>query len=523
MALSAQDFQKAFTVDAPIGDYITKGIADVKAAREAREKKELEQQKFVYQEIDPLTVGTGTPDDPYIVSLVADAQQKIAQLPRNLSPGQHYARVMQILGPIKGRRQEAVMLKTQIEKEAAAEHDNNPLTKPKVIAADAIKNAYFNPDGTPKSDLDFNQNHVASTLASGDLKYYDMDLAQANAMKWSTEQAKGFAGRPSTRPYTTYTGTISPFFEIKESSQGATPEQIYQKTMKYKRDDGTTVDVPYRDDLPKMLPDDLYQLSQSNPGYKLLTQRNYKQFKELPQFNGYDDNEIRRAAAYEAIRQATDLSVMKIQDEVNRPPARSGDDRGGGSTATTPKPDINWFNMPQYISQGGAPDLTSHMGPQTTTNAGAKATQVAINDIFSGRNPNAIGGKGLSAAIQNAYKKIGADQATEVTIDVSGQAPNKKMVIGLSDDNDQFGNPKPIFGTAKFVMNRNGSKVLKIYNESGKEIKSYDYTQDPVAAQDQFMYDFGPYNKTNTYESNQDVRTRPNSAATRIATQTLNK
>lgn len=523
MALSAQDFQKAFTVDAPIGDYVTKGIADVKAAREAREKKELEQQKFVYQEIDPLTVGTGTADDPYIVSLVADAQQKIAQLPRNLTPGQHYARVMQILGPIKGRRQEAVMLKNQIEQQASAEHDNNPLTKPKVIAADAVRNAYFNPDGTPKTDLDFNQNHVASTLASGDLKYYDMDLAQSNAQKWSTDQVLPFAGLKSSKPYTTYTGKINPFFTVQETAQGAIPQQVYQKTIKIPKDDGSYVDMAINPDMPKMLPENLYKLTESNPGYKLLTKRNFKELRSNPSYDNIPDDMLQRAAAYEAVRQSTDLSAMAIQDEVNRPPARSVNDGREGPTTSTPKPDINWFNMPQYIAQGGTPDVTSHMGPQTTTNAGAKTTQVAINDIFSGRNPNTIGGKGLSAAIQKAYKEVGPAQATEVAIDVSGQAPNKKMVIGLTDENDQFGNPKPIFGTAKFVMNKNGSKILKIYNESGKEVKSYDYTQDPVAAQDQFMYDFGPYNKTNTYESNQDVRTRPNSAATRIATQTLNK
>jgi hypothetical protein len=525
MALSAQDLQRAFTVDAPIGEYITKGIADVKAAREAREKKELEQQKFVYEEIDPLSVGTGTPDDPYIVSLVADAQQQIAKLPRNLTPGQHYARVMQILSPIKGRRQEAVMLKNQIEKQAASQHEENPLVKPKVIAADAIKNAYFNPDGTPKTSLDFNQDHVASVLSSGDLKYYDMNLAQANAQKWSTDQVLPFAGKPSaTRAYTSYTGKLNPFFTVQETAKGAMPEQIYEKGFDYTGPDGKTQFLQYDPALPKMLPKNLYDLAESNPGYKLLIKRNFNEFRKNPNFNRFDDAELKRAAAYEAIRQATDLSAMSIQDEVNRPPARGGDGGGGGSTTSTPKPDINWFNMPQYIAQGGAPDVTTHMGPQTTTNAGLKTSREAISNILeSGRNPNMIGGKGLAAEIKKAYEKIGADQATEAVIDISGQAPNKKFIIGYSDINDQFGNPKPILGKAKFIIDRNGSQVLKVYDENDKVIKSYDYTKDPVAAQDQFSYDFGPYNSTNTFESNQQVRTRPNSAATRIGRQTSNQ
>jgi len=70
---------------------------------------------------------------------------------------------------------------------------------------------------------------------------------------------------------------------------------------------------------------------------------------------------------------------------------------------------------------------------------------------------------------------------------------------------------------------KNGSKILKVFDENNKVIKTYDYTNDPISAQDQFAYDFGPYNQTNTYESNERLRTRPRSAATGIATQTLNK
>ena len=519
MALSAQDLQRAFTVDAPIGEYITKGIADVKAAREAREKKELEQQKFVYDEIDPLTVGTGTPDDPYIVSLVADAQQQIAKLPRNLTPGQHYARVMQILGPIKGRRQEAVMLKNQIEQQAAAQHDENPLVKPKVLAADAIRQAYFNPDKTPKTSLDFNQDHVASVLSSGDLKYYDMNLAQANAQKWSTDQVLPFAGKPSTtRAYTSYTGKLNPFFTVQETAKGAMPEQIYEKGFNYTGPDGKTQFLQYDPALPKMLPQNLYDLAESNPGYKLLIKRNFNEFRKNPNFDRFDDAELKRAAAYEAIRQSTDLSAMSIQDEVNRPPARGGDGGGGGSTTSTPKPDSNWFDMPRIIAQGGAPDVITHMGPQTTRTDIGQQTLSNLIDKTSGKNPNTFASnKGLEEASKEAIK------GSETVIDISGQAPNKRFVIGNSENTDQFGNPKQIFGSTKMFLYKNGSKILKVFDENNKVIKTYDYTNDPISAQDQFAYDFGPYNQTNTYESNERLRTRPRSAATGIATQTLNK
>jgi hypothetical protein len=514
MALSAQDFQKAFTVDAPIGDYVTKGIADVKAAREAREKKELEQQKFVYQEIDPLTVGTGTPDDPYIVSLVADAQQQIAKLPRNLTPGQHYARVMQILGPIKVRRQEAVMLKNQIEQQAAAQHYENPLVKPKVLAADAIRQAYFNPDKTPKTSLDFNQDHVASVLSSGDLKYYDMNLAQADAMKWSTEQAIGFAGRPSIKPYTTYTGTISPFFEIKESSQGATPEQIYQKTMKLKRDDGSYVDMAINPDMPKMLPESLYELSQSKDSYKLLTKRNFKELRSNPSYDNIPDDMLQRAAAYEAIRQATDLSVMKIQDEVNRPPARVGDGGGGGSTTSTPKPNNNWMLYALFATQGKASDMTTHVGNITSKTDIGQQTLANIFDN-SNKNPKVIGSKGLQQNLQQARK------SEEKIIDMSSQAPMKKMVIGKRDENDQFGNPKNIYGTAKLYIKNDGTSILKVKDEEGNIIKTYDFTNDPVAANDAWISDFGPYNNYNVYDASQDANTRPTSALNFIGRQTF--
>lgn len=516
MALSAQDIQKAFTVDVPFGDYVTKGIADIKAAKEAREKKELEQQKFVYEEIDPLTVGTGTPDDPYIVSLVADAQQQIARLPKNLSPGQHYARVMQILGPIKGRRQEAIMLKNQIEKQAAAEHDNNPLVKPKVIAADAMKDAYWNPDGTPKTDLDFNKDHVASILASGDLKYYDMDLAQASAQKWSTDQVLPFTGLQSSKPYTTYTGKINPFFAVQETAQGAIPQQIYQKTMKLETQDGKVVDVPLRADLPKMLPENLYELSQSNRGYKLLTKRNFNELRSNPSYKNIPDDMLQRAAAYEAIRQSTDLSAMSIQDEVNRPPARGGSDGtfGGPTTATTTKPNNNWMNFALFATQGKSPDMTTHVGNITsTTNVGDQAISIALDK--SNKNPNVFGSQGLVKNIQQARK------SEEKIIDMSSQAPNKKMVIGKSDENDQFGNPKNIYGKAKLHIKGNGVTILEIQDENGKTIKSYDYTDDPISAHDAFISDFGPYNGYNVYEASQDANTRPVSALNFIGRNTF--
>jgi len=515
MALSAQDLQRAFTVDAPIGEYITKGIADVKAAREAREKKELEQQKFVYDEIDPLTVGTGTPDDPYIVSLVADAQQQIAKLPRNLTPGQHYARVMQILGPIKGRRQEAVMLKNQIEQQAAAQHNENPLVKPKLLAADAIRQAYFNPDKTPKTSLDFNQDHVASVLSSGDLKYYDMNLAQANAQKWSTDQVLGFAGKPSSiRPYTTYTGKLNPFFTVQENTQGATPVQVYEKGFDYTGPDGKTQFLQYDPALPKMLPQNLYDLAESNQGYKLLIKRNFNEMRKNPNFDRFDDAELKRAAAYEAIRQSTDLSAMSIQDEVNRPPARSSSNDGPTSTATTTKPNNNWMMYALFATQGKASDMTTHVGNITSkTDIGQQTLANAFDN--SNKNPKVISSKGLQQNLQQARK------SEEKIIDMSSQAPMKKMVVGKRDENDQFGNPKNIYGTAKLYIKNDGTSILKVRDEEGNIIKTYDFTNDPVAANDAWISDFGPYNNYNVYDASQDANTRPTSALNFIGRQTF--
>ena len=66
MALSAADFQKAFTVDVPIGDIVSKGVNELQEQEAERERKRLQNVEYFYKQYDPLLIGTGTPDDPYI-------------------------------------------------------------------------------------------------------------------------------------------------------------------------------------------------------------------------------------------------------------------------------------------------------------------------------------------------------------------------------------------------------------------------------------------------------------------------
>jgi hypothetical protein len=176
------------------------------------------------------------------------------------------------------------------------------------------------------------------------------------------------------------------------------------------------------------------------------------------------------------------------------------------------------MNYALYATQGKATDVTDRTGAITTKTNVAQQTLSNLLDRNSGKNPNTFAGNtGIENATQQAVK------GSETVVDLSSQAPNKRFVIGYSETTDQFGNPKPILGKAKFITKGDGTQKLNVEDMNGKVIKSYNFSEDPVAAQDAWISDFGPYNGYNVFEAGEDVRSRPRSAAARIATKTLNK
>jgi hypothetical protein len=334
MALSAADFQKAFTVDVPIGDIVSKGVQDIREDEAERERKRLQNVEYFYKQYDPLLIGTGTPDDPYINKLLQDAEQKVMSLPlKKMSQSQFVSSVRNELATIKARREQAKLFSKNIDNEVNALHELDPTIKKDALTREAKRKAFFNDDNTPVQEFDFNRNHAQNTFDSNPLQYVDIDAAGGFYNKETKNKIIQQSNVPSQYdPNTKFDITRNIYQRPKLNKDGSVElETTYQPI------------VVSKDLTLKALPEEQFNAMVNSPGGKWLIQSEYKRYKADPRLKDVGDEVLLHAAAYDVANNKTDRSETQIASK-NEPKVGRGDGSGGGGGPKAVAQDITPVN-----------------------------------------------------------------------------------------------------------------------------------------------------------------------------------
>jgi len=320
MALSAADFQKAFTVDVPIGDIVSKGVNELQEQEAERERKRLQNVEYFYKQYDPLLIGTGTPDDPYINKLLQDAEQNAMSLPlKKMSQSQFVSAIRNELAPIKARREQAKLFAQNIENEVTALHELDPTIKKDALTREAKRKAFFNDDNTPIQEFDFNRNHAQTTFDSNPLQYVDIDAAGGFYNKETKNKIIQQSNVPSQYdPNTKFDITRNIYQRPKLNKDGSVElETTYQPI------------VVSKDLTLKALPEEQFNAMVNSPGGKWLIQSEYKKYKADQRLKDVGDEVLLHAAAYDVANNKTDRSETQITSK-NEPKYLNGANGGPG-------------------------------------------------------------------------------------------------------------------------------------------------------------------------------------------------
>lgn len=326
MALSAADFQKAFTVNVPVGDIFSKGIQDIREDEAERERKRLQNVEYFYKQYDPLLIGTGTPDDPYINKLLQDVEQRAMSLPlKKMSQSQFVSAVRSDLATIKARREQAKLFAQNIENEATALHELDPSIKKEALVREAKRKAFFNDDNTPVQEFDFNRNYAKTTFDSNPLQYVDIDFAGGAFNKETKNKLIKATNVPSEYDPNVRFDVSRTIYQKPTMQKGgaATLETVYQPV------------VVSKDLTLKALPDEQFNAMISSPGGKWLIQSELKKYKADPRLAGVSDEVLLHAAAYDVAENKVDRSDTEINAKFE--PKYLGGGGSGGSGGGGPK------------------------------------------------------------------------------------------------------------------------------------------------------------------------------------------
>lgn len=303
MALSAADFQKAFTVNVPVGDIVSKGIQDIREDEAERERKRLQNVEYFYKQYDPLLIGTGTPDDPYINKLLQDAEQNAMSLPlKKMSQSQFVSAIRNELAPIKARREQAKLFAQNIENEVTALHELDPTIKKEALTREAKRKAFFNDDNTPIQEFDFNRNHAQTTFDSNPLQYVDLDAAGGLFNKETKNKLIKETNLPSSFDPNVRFDVSRTIYQKPSMQKGgaASLETVYQPV------------VVSKDLTLKALPNDQFNAMVSSPGGKWLIQSEYKKLKADPRLQDVSDEALLHIAGYSVAENKVDRSDTEI-------------------------------------------------------------------------------------------------------------------------------------------------------------------------------------------------------------------
>lgn len=344
MALSAADFQKAFTVNVPVGDIFSKGIQDIREDEAERERKRLQNVEYFYKQYDPLLIGTGTPDDPYINKLLQDVEQRAMSLPlKKMSQSQFVSAVRSDLATIKARREQAKLFAQNIENEATALHELDPSIKKEALVREAKRKAFFNDDNTPVQEFDFNRNYAKTTFDSNPLQYVDIDFAGGAFNKETKNKLIKATNVPSEYDPNVRFDVSRTIYQKPTMQKGgaATLETVYQPV------------VVSKDLTLKALPDEQFNAMVSSPGGKWLIQSELKKYKADPRLAGVSDEVLLHAAAYDVAENKVDRSDTEINAKFEPKYLGGGDSgRSGIGTQKAVGQDINPNNAVIGSAQG---------------------------------------------------------------------------------------------------------------------------------------------------------------------------
>lgn len=320
MALSAADFQKAFTVDVPIGDIVSKGVNLIQEQEAERERKRLQNVEYFYKQYDPLLVGTGTPDDPYIIKQLQDVEQQAMALPlKKMSQSQFVSTIRGMLAPIKGRREQAVQFAKNIENEVDALHEQDPTIKKEALLREAKRRAFFDQDNNPVTSFDYNRNHAATTFNENPLGYVDLDAAGGLFNKETKNKLIEQSNVPSQYDPNTK-------FDIRRT--------IYQRP-KLNKNGSVELETAYqpiavsKDLSLRALPDDEFNAMMTSPGGKWLITSEFQKYKNDPRLKDIDQEVLLHAAAYDVANNKVDRSDTNISAKNEPRIGAGGGNRGG--------------------------------------------------------------------------------------------------------------------------------------------------------------------------------------------------
>lgn len=466
MALSAADFQKAFTVDVPVGDIFSKGIQNIREDEAERERKRLQNIEYFYKQYDPLLIGTGTPDDPYINKLLQDVEQRALSLPlKKMSQSQFVSAVRSDLATIKARREQAKLFAQNIENEATALHELDPTIKKEALVREAKRKAFFNDDNTPVQEFDFNRNHAQATFDSNPLQYVDLDAAGGFYNKETKNKIIQQSNVPSQfDPNTKFDITRNIYQRPKLNKDGSVElETVYQPV------------VVSKDLTLRALPEEQFNAMVTSPGGKWLIQSEFKRYKADPRLQNVSDEVLLHAAAYDVANNKTDRSETQITSK-NEPKYLNGSNGGP--------------------SGGGPKAVGQDITPVNNVIGAALGDPFSLSKLF--KADGKLGDAGLYNAntlFENGKFIIGYKKTKEPDFNSGGRLVEKE---------------KPV--TGQLYINPQTNEAI-IYREliddkgNSQMVKAKSYPLKTTEQQNKFYNEVGLYNNTTSLQGfyNRDI------------------
>jgi hypothetical protein len=435
MALSAADIQRAYTVNAPIGEILGKGAEEAatttRQLQEAREKKDLENAKFLYETVDPLTVGMGNAADPHSNMLLGNLITKAQEInnTKGLSDAQKRVRIGQMALELKGYRENAMSANKRLQEQVAAAKQANPLIDDKVLQAEAVKSTFFDENNQPRTTFDPNIDYVMTEYNKNPNRYTNPLLAQKNIQMESEKQFIPFAGITDKGKQFSYSGKYNPNVqEVEFLPQGGAKLRTVRESV---------ITDKAGNQYP-LLPEDKTVSLENIKGFSRLQDDYIKeQINTNPELKDLPDLQKRKIAAW----QITNSNMMPAQSALTQESyetaamkAARGRSGGGGGTEKEPA---------------------------------ALSIKPAYNPLYL-----AFGASDVAQSIQPAT--IDSDGSSRYN--VTSEFPNGKFIIHQKQfKNNRTGNVRyePEYGTVNVKVNPDGSRDIYIYNGSNKFIDMF--------------------------------------------------
>lgn len=400
MALSAADIQRAYTVNAPIGDILGKGAEDVakttREIKEAREKKDLENAKWLYETVDPLTVGMGNAADPHSNMLLGDLINEAQEInnTRGLSDAQKRIRIGQKALELKSYREGAMAANKRLQEQVAAAKQANPLIDDKTLQSVAVQKTFFDENNQPRRTFDPNIDYAMTEYNQNPNKYINPLLAQKNIQLESEKQFIPFAGITDKGKQFSYSGKYNPNVQEVEflSDGGAKLRTVRESVIK----DKAGKEYP-------LLPEDKTVALENMKGFSRL-QDDYinEQINTNPELKDLPDVQKRKIAAW----QIANANMMPAQSTLTQETyetaamkaARARSGGGSGMPKDAPELDIEPAHLP-ILAAINATDVLSSIDPPVMGEDGAQRfdlnTQFPDNEfvVKSEKKPNKRTGK----------------------------------------------------------------------------------------------------------------------------------